>query len=326
MSQDSVTLEEILYGVGCGRSQSVGNMEVIPLVDEGDIQDENLGPPEVEVGTSDYGTVNLRNDMEQPTIVPPGAGWVVKEAAQDHAIGGGTLIGPGKSKRIDTARCIQSRQSGTITRGKHEMLILPAQLRTQALALRKRHGYSELWDALARFNAGYGRVNGDERSLAPFLQHFKSQLDQFVAEFELVPKQIGAIVLVNGALVGIELAPNERYWAAVWTPLIRVCYGSWSIRMRPGMKGPNRHPLDVRHESLAGIQEALSASNRASLDRTSQLVSRFREGELALGSVDGRLDDYRLITVGAAKGVMGGQLVRSPARTATFLSLCIAAG
>lgn len=321
--ENTVTLDDILFGVGHGRAQSVGNMEVIPLVDEDGIQDENLGPPEVEVHTVDYGDVRLRNPSDEPTIVPPGAGWVVKEAAQDHAIGGGKLIGPGKDKRVDTAMCIQSNQGGTISRGAHEMLILPAQLRTRALAMRKDHGYEKLWPHLAHFNSGYGI--GDDQALAPFLKHFKGQLDQFVAEFELVPNQIGAIVLVNGAIVGIELAPNERYWAAVWTPLIRICYGSWSIRMREGMQGPNRRPLDVRHESLEGIEEALASSNRSSLERTGELVGRVREGELALGSVDSRLDDYRLVTVGAAEGVMGGQLVRSPARTATYLSLCIAA-
>jgi len=320
---NTVTLEEILYGIGHGRAQSVGNMEVIPLVDEGDVQDDIWGPPEVEVSTVDYGDVRLHNSSDEPTIVPPGAGWVVEEHAQDHAIGGGTLLGPGKRKQIETAMCIQSDQGGTISKKVHEMLILPAQLRTEALALRKERGYNKLWDSLARFNRGYGQ-NADS-ALAPFLRHFKGQLDQFVAEFELVPKQIGAIVLVNGAIVGIELAPNERYWAAVWTPLIRICYGSWSIRMRPGMKGPNRRPLDVRHESLAGIEEALANSNRSSLERTGELVGRVREGELALGSVDSRLDDYQLITVGAAGGVMGGQLVHSPARTATFLSLCISA-
>ena len=323
MSQnETVSLADILYGVGHGRVQSVGNMEVIPLVDEGDIQDTDLAPPDdVAMGTSDYGIVNLHNESSQPTIVPVGAGWVVKDAAQDHALGSGVLIAAGKRRRINTAKCIQSRQCGNITSGKREMLILPAQLRTQALALRAERGFDKLWSSIGQFNHSHGI--GSEEALVPFLKHFKSQLDQFVAEFELVPNQIGAIILINGVLVGIELAPNVGYWCSVWTPLIRVCYGSWSIKMREQMQGPNRTILDVQQASLEGVRVALTESNRVSAERTQNRVDHIKSGEFMLGSVDEKMGSYRLIAVAAAGGSMGGQIVRSQAQTAPYVSVCI---
>ena len=129
------TIEDILSGTTTGRMQSVGQMQVIPIFGE---DDDTFAPPEVEVNTTDYGTVNLRNDSDRPTIVPPGAGWVVKQAAQDHAIGSGALMKAGERKTINTAMCIQSSQGGYIRGDKHPMLILPVALRAPALAKRKR--------------------------------------------------------------------------------------------------------------------------------------------------------------------------------------------
>jgi hypothetical protein len=56
-------------------------------------------------------------------------------------------------------------------------------------------------------------------------------LDEFVAEFECVPRQIGAIILVDDQVVGVERAPSHAYWQSVWPCLIRECYGSLAIRV-----------------------------------------------------------------------------------------------
>ena len=77
----TLTVEMILKGTGIGPMQSVGQMQVIPILGD---DDATYAPPELEVGTSGYGSVALRNASDKPTIVPYGAGWVVKERAQDH--------------------------------------------------------------------------------------------------------------------------------------------------------------------------------------------------------------------------------------------------
>jgi len=298
-------------------------MEVIPLVDEDGIQDEGFDPPdEVQVGTSHYGTVDLRHPGNNPTIVPTGAGWVVKQAAQDHAIGSGAFIDGGESKKIDTAMCIQSNQGGTITQAVHEMLILPVGLRSSALALRKKKEYSKLWNDIGRFNSGYGIRS--EQQLAYFLKNFGKQLDEFVAEFELVPNQIGAVILVNGQLVGVEMAPSVKFWEAIWNPLVRVCYGSFAIRYA-GESQPNREPLQIEDKSLDGIMAALQSSCRTSIERTDRLMGQVRQDKFVLGTVDGQMSGYKLLTVGSpGKTPMAGQMVLSDAaKTAPYLSVCV---
>ena len=46
-----------------------------------------------------------------------------------------------------------------------------------------------------------------------------------------MPRQIGAIILVDDQVVGVERAPSHAYWQSVWPCLIRECYGSLAIRV-----------------------------------------------------------------------------------------------
>lgn len=318
----TISLDDILYGVGHGRVQSVGNMEVIPLIDEDGVQDEVLAPPVVNVGTSHYGTVDLHNtDSENPTFVPPGAGWVVKEAAQDHAIGSGEFLPPSGHRKVETAMCIQESQGGLIGSQNREMLILPPPLRAVALAKRKQKEYSKLWNAITAFGSKLGVASSG--NFVRFVEQFKDQLDTFVAQFELVPKQIGAMVLINGKLVGIEMAPSEAFWQMLWRPLIRVCYGGLSLRVAQDVDCLNREPLQVERGSLDGIAEALAMSNRSMEEKTGNFVGRVRRGDFILGANEQKMGPYHLTTVAASNPQLVGQIIRSAAPTATFISVCV---
>lgn len=244
------TIDEILDGTTLGLPQSAGRMRVLPLCGD---DDDALAPPTLRISTQRYGSVCLRNDDDRPTVVPPGAGWVVKEAAQDHAVGGGAII-PGKSERvIDTARCIQQTQGGLIAEDVHTMLILPAALRTAALAMRKEQGYNLLWQAIVEFNTSRGVTRKGTGHLCYFLEDFARELDQFVAEFELIPRQIGAIIAIDDRVVGVERAPSAAFWRALWLPLVRICYGSLALP-------PARNPA---HQGISGEITASSEGAEA---------------------------------------------------------------
>ena len=95
----NLSIDDILRGTEPGRLQSVGHMQVIPLCGD---DDDRFAAPDLEVRTTSYGIVELRHDGARPTIVPPGAGWVVKQAAQDHAIGSGVLLAGNSQATIAT--------------------------------------------------------------------------------------------------------------------------------------------------------------------------------------------------------------------------------
>src|SRR5262249_44520767 len=144
-------------------------------------------------------------------------------------------------------------------KAKHEMLILPASLRTTALSIRHVRDFRKLWESIQEFNKGFGIVQLGGH-LESFLKAFQRELDEFVAEFEVVPRQIGAIVLVGGEIAGVERAPSAAFWKAVWNPLIRVCYGSLAIKVARERKAPpaTRAPLRPLGRSLADIRDALA--------------------------------------------------------------------
>ena len=87
-----ITISEILKGTTAGRMQSVGYMQVIPLISQ--IEDDRfVSPLEAEVSTRGYGSMVFNNPLNKVLIVPLHAGYVVKQAAQDHAMSQAGVIG-----------------------------------------------------------------------------------------------------------------------------------------------------------------------------------------------------------------------------------------
>ena len=119
--------------------------------------------------------------------------------------------------------CIQETQGGLIKSGKVDFVVLPTSVRVKAVASRNKDDYSRLWPHLRSFRDKIGFSGAG--NLADVLKRFEKELDEFVAEFELVPKQVGAVVVIGDRVAGVERAPTEAFWQRIWEPLIRVCYG-----------------------------------------------------------------------------------------------------
>jgi len=324
-SSVNLTIEQILNGTTTGRTQSVGHMEVIPLIPE-DVAsvDEHFGPPNINAGTSNYGSVYAKNqDADRPTILPFGSSWVSKQSAQDHALGSAEFMKPGETKEINTAMCIQKSQCGYL-KNAQELLILPAPLRVQALAKRKQRGFDRLWGEINKFTTDLGIQNSDSQ-VAFFINHFKKELDEFVAEFELMKDQVGAIILVGGQIVGVERAPNPDYWASVWNPLIRVCYGALAIKARQ-MLGDiplHREALDVQEKSLAGIKAALQSATSAAQNRITGVIEDIQKLPLLASDKDRIFKSYSLLTV--ANQRLAGQIVENKNGKVPYVSISAAA-
>ncbi len=185
-ASSKIDVREVLRGCEAGRLQSVGYMQVIPLVS--DLYDDRFVSPvqcDADVYTTSYGTLGFRNSSDSVMIVPCHAGYVVKQHAQDHAMAHAGVVAAAGDRRYDTAVCIQASQGGFIEKGSYRMLILPHALREHALQLRKTKNYQKLWDDISVFNRSLG-VQG-QGHLEYFLKAFKKELDEFVAEFECVP-------------------------------------------------------------------------------------------------------------------------------------------
>ncbi len=260
-----ITIQELLKGTSIGRMQSVGYMQVIPLLSDLD-DDRFVSPNEIQVGTGSYGSLFFENPTDQLLIVPAHVGYVIEQRAQDHAMAHADIVDKRSDKTCDTAMCIQESQGGYMDKGKHKMLILPFSLREIALNKRKEKKYSKLWESITQFNKNLGAK--PKGHLEYFLKKFKKELDEFVAEFESLPRQVGAIILLDGEVVGIERTPSYSYWKAIWPALIRECYGSLAIEYQTSMgedltlpKG--RVALDENVTTLPELRKALEDAEAA---------------------------------------------------------------
>ncbi len=311
----TVRLADVLHGCTPGRIQSVGYMQVIPLVSE--LSDDRFVSPvegQAEVFTTRYGTLGFRNPSQRLLIVPCHAGYVVKQAAQDHAMAHAGVVQSASERSFDTAMCIQQSQGGLIERGAYRMLILPYALRERALELRKATSFGKLWADITLFNQEMGVPA--QGHLVSFLKQFQKELDEFVAEFECVPRQIGAIILVDDQVVGVERAPSHAYWQNVWPCLIRECYGSLAIRVAQ-LKGDNappprsRTPLPDEIGSLDELESLVAEIAHQEDERTKATVRELLDRPLNL-SQDESAAGLTIETV--QPGQFAGQVVREGER------------
>lgn len=225
-------LHELFSELKIDQPQTVGNMTVIPLSDARSIDESH---PVAKVGsTSDlflerdesYNSLVLGTRAECVTIVPQGMALITRQAAQDRAVPSTHLVH--KTPKQVGAFCVQSSQCGLMSKqrsAEHTLRMLPLAVRYEAYLLREQsaESFSSLWQKLGDWNHRSG-VSGD--FLVSFFRQYAQNLSQFVAQFELLPQQRGAIVLINGQLAGVEVAPDREYFAGLFQPLIRDCYGA----------------------------------------------------------------------------------------------------
>jgi hypothetical protein len=259
-----ITVSEILKGCTAGKMQSAGYMQMIPLCSEPNMIDERFSPfSKLMTSTTNYGTLVVENREQTPSILPMCAGIMSKQAAQNHASGKVKLMGGMSKVVMNDAACVQQSQGGTIPPGVHNMTILPYSIREEAVRIRHTRGYDKLWPAISGFNKNIGVQNIGH--LEYYLDEFENNLDEFIGQFEIITNQVGAIIILNGQVAGIERAPNYEYWKDLWKPLIRECYGSASLTFaKTGVKqSPPLGRMPINGHNVKDLDSLEAEFNKA---------------------------------------------------------------
>jgi len=232
---------------------SVEEMTLIPIKKKPgtgrDITEVVADPEAVNFrGNQSYGEMSFRNDDSRPAIINSNTMVISDKAAQDHAMSGPGIVLSNSSKRFTNCCCIQQSQGGHLEGDdeRNHYDILPIFLRKKLLSksLRKQNEFGKLWNDITEFTkCVHGRGRGH---LEDFFrdQRVSEQLSEFVAEFEPTQHQIGAVILFNQRIVGIEIQPTVKHWLHYWEWFIRGCYGADLVRNRLLPKYVAR-PLDV---------------------------------------------------------------------------------
>jgi hypothetical protein len=219
--------------IDAGPVQVVDEMTVVPLV--GDNRGDVAEPYSLKfTRTSDYGSMVYQNtDEEKATIVP--SNFMVRgPGAQDHAMAGSGIVLAEKTVTFNNACCIESSQGGLLRDSDNKYDILPIELRKKLLPLniRNQNDYEKLWPDIKKWLHGLGVGNSAHLRFFYDNEQIQQSLEEFSAEFEPVIGQIGAVILFQERVVGIEIMPSVDHWDAYWKLLIRGCYGAELLRLK----------------------------------------------------------------------------------------------
>ena len=307
-----MTLQKLLKGYQLGFPQSVGNMRVIPILTDteftkvGDMENIYLKTDEA------YETLLMANDSQYISVIPHGLMYVVAEQAQDRAIPSAHLIA--KDKRVN-ANCLQPSQSGSFESNNREREwgILPSSLKSVAWEHADDHRYDALWGDIEKFLTSAGISNNE---LVQFFKEFKNELETFIAQFEPVNSQVGAIFIINNVLIGIEIMPNYKMWQQMWRPLVRDCYGSEAIMfIKKGYTTGMFHPLLKTQnintfEDLARMTDELLQEEK---DFTNEIVKEVLDKDIE-NTQQEELEDFTLYNL-TSEHLMGQCVTHGPEKT-----------
>jgi hypothetical protein len=251
------------------------------------------------VRVAGYGNVVLRNPgTDGVAIVPLHVGYV-QDGAQNHALCRSAFLAPGQEVRFEDACCVQESTGGYLTERDQWFFTLPVELRARALELRGHGTYSKLWPAIQAFNRGHGLRSRGHLEL--MLAGKRAFLTQYRSRLELAPGQLGALFIVAGRVLGLEVAPNPAYFADVWPALVCFTYGPLAMRLRPTESAAEPYEASTVDELVA----AREAQLRAELARVRECVDEAgRDWADPDVTEEERYLDLRLSTVVGA-GVAG---------------------
>ncbi|GAA2301067.1 hypothetical protein GCM10010402_69860 [Actinomadura luteofluorescens] len=270
-----------------------------------------------------YGQVELSNRADSGVAIVPLHIGYIQDRAQNHALCRSAFLAPGQTVRFDDACCVQQSQGGLLSERDQWFFVLPLELRARALDLRGVTGYSKLWDDIAALNARHGLPRRGH--LEQILSRKRAVLTQFQSRLELQPAQLGALFFVSGRFAGLEIAPDPRYFAEMWTALVCFAYGVAAWHAEPAPPGPGTAPYDLApHDGtpyqgtpyqgagLAGLRAALDRDRSVRLTEIGGWLADAPTGPVELREEE-RYLDVRLSTVTAPH--LAGQIVTDGDRT-----------
>ncbi len=310
----------LLAGLIPGQLQTWGQLAMLPLLPATDRPGNSdfVSPLEhlklVRVPT--YGSLVLHNTASRGLLIAPMHIGFFQVGAQNHATSRVIVLGEGETLTADDCFCIQASQGGLLKEAQQRFIVLPLNLRHQALTLRGENDFSRLWSPIEDFNRRHGVTRGGH--LERFLRPNFPRLVLFRHALETVSEQIGAAYFVAGQLVGIELAPNAACWQDI-APILHIyCYGS-AVLLAEQLQAQTTHPPLQLAEitDLAALRQRLLEARQQ--DQTTHLQA---VGERASASWEYSLETetqgLRVVTL--SQDIWGGQMVKKDADL-VYLSL-----
>lgn len=269
--------------------QTILNMQLIPLTTDQEYSHNIFANPlsdQVLVSTRrGYGALTIKNETDQPVIIPAHSVYMTDYPAQDHSTSKAVYIGRNTNKNVDDSRCVESSQGGDIkpsVEGLHKKS-LPYHLKEVAFSNAGEEGYNKIWPNVAEFNQSVNAQSGAH--IKYYFSKYERRINEFIAHFERPENLIGVIVLIDGEIVAIDKFPSFQYGAQVWDLLVRDCYGSLAIVSEIQNKEPELLFTSQLSKSRKKSDESVPNFLQRVLDKT-----RKKLGETVLDRIEEVMD------------------------------------
>jgi hypothetical protein len=229
-------LTEILQGVKVGDGFSAGNLQVFPLIKEGEekldyaLIDELLGSGEAEISEVTAGgsvpTAKVVNHSGRDAVILDG---MELHGAKQNRMVDVTIIIEKHSEVIIPVTCVEQGRwryrSGQFSSSERTV---PSRLRMmksrQYVEQLRQFGEAKVdqhavWSSVASYLASSKTVSGTQAMDDVFAQR-RVDTEKITASLGDIQAD-GAIVALNGKIVGMDLVGDRRLFRRLWTPLLR---------------------------------------------------------------------------------------------------------
>ncbi|MDX2250343.1 MAG: hypothetical protein SF052_26405 [Bacteroidia bacterium] len=222
ITTEDTSLGTLLEGREYGSTVKYGPLEMIPLT--GSNCPENIftapGSSLVLPDKPQNGKIRIKNLASQTALIPLHLGLL----SPDHYLCSARILEKNQTAEFTDAATLPLSQSAISGPGEGSFSFLPHALRASAFQLMGVTGHTKLWGKFEKLAALIGpeKLNeGYKETLSAITQKLKPQ-----------PGQTGAIFLVYGNVVGIELAPDVSFWENIHPILIKQGYGPLTLIYR----------------------------------------------------------------------------------------------
>lgn len=223
---DKVILTDLLTDRETGMPARCGPLEMIPLLGSSFKQNPFAClTRDIEISSPPLlGNLSITNRSELPMIIPMHLGVLSTDKA-DHFLSESAVIMPGERLDVSDAFTIPEHLSYVGRPGKSGLTWLPHMVKNPAFLQKHKKDYSRLWPNFEKAVELAGMKGGADS------EKFTSTRERL----KLSPGQTGAVFMIYGNIVGIELAPDPEFWEDIHPLLVTRGYGPLCLMYEDGI-------------------------------------------------------------------------------------------
>ena len=264
-----MNLQSIAQSLEIGQPIVAGNLTMYPLLAGSDAPpayvtlDEALAAGFVKVTeVSESGSVpelTVVNDGPTPVLLLDGEELV---GAKQNRIVNLTILVPPRTRLPLPVSCVEAgrwahRSRSFAAAGRTHYATGRAKKVEQvsycmALSGERRADQGAIWDDIDE-KAARMAAHSDTRAAAAMYEKSRAQLDEFQGTLEALPRQVGAVFAINGAVAGLELFDS----AATWRKSMRKIVESYGLDALDGMM---ERPARARRDPARFLASVAKAS------------------------------------------------------------------